>query len=530
MSTPDPSQPRPPADPRTSPTSRSPAAALAPPANAASGAHSGSSSPDAPALGDLALDDFRAAGHLLVDWIANHWATAEERPVLAAVRPGELRAALPAAAPEGPSEFASTLAEFERVLVPGLTQWGHGRYFAYFPCGFSLPGALADFLSTAVSQQAMLWRTSPAATELEEVTLGWLRDAMGLPATWEGVIYDTASTGIVHALAAAREARVAGIRTSGWAGSGAPRCRIYTGEHAHSSVDKAAITLGFGLASVRRIPAADDGGMRPDLLAAAVAEDREAGWLPLAVVATVGTTAAGSADPVAAVAELCAREDLWLHVDAAYAGPTLLLPEHRGPFTGVERADSLIVNPHKWLWVPFDCSLLYSPRLDLLRQAFALTPEYLRTAETGQVKNLMDTGFQLGRRFRALKLWTVLRTFGLEGLRARLREHLRLAHELAGWVDADPHFTRAAPVGFSVVCLRATPPHLAGDGEREDAFNERLLAAVNASGEAFLSHARLAGRIVLRVAIGNLRTSASDIAHLWALLRQKAAELAADDR
>jgi aromatic-L-amino-acid decarboxylase len=480
-----------------------------------------------PNLGDIPTPQFREAGHQLVDWIADYLDGLDARPVLPRVRPGEIRAGLPGAAPEAGEPFERILADFERVLVPGLTLWNHPRYFAYFPCGFSAVGALADFLSAAVSQQAMLWRTSPAATELEEVALGWLRDAMGLPAAWEGVIYDTASTGIVHALAAAREEAIPEVRARGLAGRELPPVRVYAPEHAHSSVDKAAITLGLGHEALRRVAADAAHRLIPEALAAAVAEDRAAGVAPLAVVATVGTTASGSSDPVAAVAELCARERIWLHVDAAYAGAAMLLPERRGEFAGVERADSLIVNPHKWLFTPFDLSVLYTPKMDRLRQAFALTPEYLKTSEAPEVKNLMDTGFQLGRRFRALKLWTVLRFFGLEGIRARLAEHLRLAALFAGWVDADPGFERAAPVGFGVVCFRAVPAALEGDGAGQDAFNERLLEAANATGEVFLSHARLGGRHVLRLAVGNLRTTEHDVRRCWELLGRLAAELAA---
>lgn len=473
-------------------------------------------------FGDIRTEQFRAAGHQLVDWIADYLDSLDGRPVLPRVKPGEIRVALPDAAPEAGEPFEAILDDFERLLVPGLTLWNHPRYFAYFPCGFSAVGALADFLSTAVSQQAMLWRTSPAATELEEVALGWLRDAMGLPAGWEGVIYDTASTGIVHALAAAREEAVPEVRAHGLAGRTLPPVRIYASEHAHSAADKAAITLGLGQQALRHIVADAAHRMRPDALAAAIAEDRAAGIAPLAVVATVGTTAAGASDPVPAIADLCARERLWLHVDAAYAGAAMLLPERRGDFAGVERADSLIVNPHKWLFTPFDLSVLYTPKMDLVRRAFALTPEFLKTREAAEVKNLMDTGFQLGRRFRALKLWTVLRSFGLEGIRARLAEHLRLAGLFAEWVDADPSFERAAPVGFGVVCFRAVPPALEGDGDAEDAFNERLLEAANATGEVFLSHARLGGRYVLRLAIGNLRTTEEDVRRCWNLLRRLA--------
>jgi aromatic-L-amino-acid decarboxylase len=467
-------------------------------------------------LGDMPDEEFRRAGHRLVDWITEDFARSLERPVLSQVAPGAIRAAVPDAAPERPEGFDAILADFERVLVPGLTQWRHPRYFAYFPCGFSAPGALADFLSTAMSQQAMLWRTSPAGTELEEVVLGWLRRALSLPDSFEGVIYDTASTSIVHALAAARQERFPAARTQGL--HGLPRCRVYCSEHAHSSADKAVITLGLGHDSLRRIPADDAMRMSAAALAAAVEEDLRDGIVPLAVVATVGTTSAGSVDPVPAIADLCARHRMWLHVDAAYAGAAAILPECRAEFAGVERADSFVVNPHKWLFTPLDLSAFYSPKMDVLRQAFALTPEYLKTTDPSAVKNLMDTGFQLGRRFRSLKLWIVMRTFGLEGLRARLREHLRLARLFASWVDADALFARVAPVGFGVVCFRVDAP---------DAVNERLLEELNASGEVFLSHTKLNGRHVLRMAIGNIRTTDADVARAWELIRARARLLSA---
>jgi aromatic-L-amino-acid decarboxylase len=470
---------------------------------------------------------FREDGHRLVDWLAEYFRWSLENPVLSRVRPGAIRAALPPAAPEEGEPFERILADFERVLVPGLTQWNHPGYFAYFPCGFSTPGALADFLSTAVSQQAMLWRTSPAATELEEVVLAWLRRALGLPEEFEGVIYDTASTAVVHALMTARHERAPEVRMRGLAGRGPGAFRVYCSEHAHTSVDKAVITLGLGHDNLRRIPADAEFRLRPDLLSAAIFEDRKAGHVPLAVVATVGTTSTTSVDPVPAIADLCARETLWLHVDAAYAGAAGLLPECRWAIEGMERADSFVVNPHKWLFTPFDLSAFYCRKMDLLRAAFGLTPEYLKTSEASDVRNLMDTGFQLGRRFRALKLWVVMRYFGLEGLRSRLREHLWLARLFAGWVDEDPGFERVAPVPFSVVCFRALTRGAGrdvgfSDGAALNAFNERLLSSLNDTGEFFLSHTGLGGRTVLRLAIGNIRTTEAEVRRVWERLRELA--------
>ncbi len=467
-----------------------------------------------PLAAEMPPGEFREDGHRLVDWLADYFRWSLDNPVLSKVKPGAIRAALPADAPEAAEPFERILADFERVLVPGLTQWNHPGYFAYFPCGFSMPGALADFLSTAVSQQAMLWRTSPAATELEEVVLSWLRRALGLPEVFEGVIYDTASTAVLHALATARHALAPEVRTSGLTGRGRGAFRVYCSEHAHSSVDKAVIVLGLGHENLRRIPADAEFRMRADLLAAAVADDRRAGHVPLAVVATVGTTSVASVDPVPAVADVCARERLWLHVDAAYAGTAAILPELRAAIDGMERADSFVVNPHKWMFTPFDLSAFYCRRMDLLRAAFSLTPEYLRTSETSEVRNLMDTGFQLGRRFRALKLWIVMRSFGLEGIRARLSEHVRLARLFASWVDADPGFERIAPVSFGVVCFRAVPRGVS-EGAPLNSYNERLLQALNDTGDVFLSHTSLGGRYVIRLAVGNIRTTETEVRRAW---------------
>lgn len=463
--------------------------------------------------------DFRAQAHRLADWIADYLEEPSRFPVLSRVRPGEIRDALPRIAPEHGESFDAIFADFERVIVPGLTHWNHPGFFAYFAITASAPGILAEFLSAALNQQAMLWRTSPAATELEEVTLAWLRALIGMPDTFEGVIYDTASISTLHALAAAREAAVPGVRAQGLAGrSDSPGVRVYCGEHAHSSVDKAVILLGLGHDSLIRIPADAEFRMQPALLAQAIAADRAAGRIPIAVVATVGSTSTTSVDPVEEIVRICAREQIWLHVDAAYAGVAAMVPGCEWILHGVDRADSLVVNPHKWLFTPFDLSVLYCRRMDVLRQAFALTPEYLKTTEgDAGVRNLMDTGIQLGRRFRALKLWMVLRHFGAEGLRSALAEHMRLARTFAAWVDASERFERVAPVPFSVVCFRVRD---AGDEQQA-----RVLDRVNASGEVFLSHTRLDGRYVLRLAIGHLDTHEAHVRRAWELLNSAAAEL-----
>jgi aromatic-L-amino-acid/L-tryptophan decarboxylase len=473
--------------------------------------------------GDMDPESFRREGYRVVDWIADYYAHPERYPVLSQLKPGDVRRSLPAEPPEQAEAFASILADFEKLIVPGITHWNHPGFFAYFAITGSGPGVLAELLSAALNAQGMLWRTSPSVTELEEVSLGWLRQLMGLPDAFEGVIYDTASISSLHALATAREASIARVRTAGMTGRPElPRYRVYCSDQAHSSIDKAVILLGLGHDSLCRVASDTDFRMRPDALEQAIAEDRAAGIVPMAVVATVGTTSTTSVDPVPAIADICARELAWLHVDCAYGGSAAIVPEYRHILDGVERADSMVVNPHKWLFTPFDLSAFYCRRMDLLRRAFSLTPEYLRTTEAGAVKNLMDTGVQLGRRFRALKLWMIVRYFGAEGLRARLVEHMRLAQLFAGWVDADPDFERLAPVPFSVVCFRANPHGQERTEAELEVLNQRLLDAMNATGEVFLSHTKLNGRFTLRLAVGNLRTEERHVARAWALARQLA--------
>jgi aromatic-L-amino-acid decarboxylase len=468
-------------------------------------------------LGDMPANAFRRSAHELADWISEYLAGShDDRPVLAQVGPGDIRRSLPTAAPEQGEPMEQILEDFERLLVPGLTQWNHPAFFAYFNSTGSAPGVLAEFLIAALNQQAMLWRTSPAATELEEVATGWLRGLLGLPESFEGVINDSGSSSTFHALLAAREAAVPNVRTHGL--FDVSRLRVYCSELAHSSVDKALMALGFGHIALTKIPVDDAYRMRVDALEAAITEDRAGGVLPVAVVATVGTTSTSSVDPVPAIASLCRQHAMWLHVDACYAGTAAMLPEHAHIFDGVAEADSVVVNPHKWMFTPMDLSVLFCRRMDTLRSALSLTPDYLETREAGAVNNLMDTGIALGRRFRALKLWMVMRFFGAEGLRARLREHIRLAHEFALWVEADPNFELMAPAPLSLVCFRAAPRGL--DETGLNALNEELLERVNASGEAYLSHTRLRGRYVLRLAVGHIRTTESHVAQTWRLLRE----------
>lgn len=474
---------------------------------------------------DMPLEEFRRFGHQVVEWIADYLAGIERYPVLARVRPGEIRRRLPAHPPREGEPFEAILRDFEQIILPGITHWNHPGFMAYFAITGSGPGILGELLAAALNVNAMLWKTSPAATELEQVALDWLRQMLGLPPEFEGVIYDTASISSLCALAAAREAVGLGVRERGLAGL--PRLRLYMSEEAHSSIEKGAILLGLGQAGVRKIPTDEAFRMDVKALERAIEEDQAAGWRPFCVVATVGTTSTTSSDPVAEIARVCERYRLWLHVDAAYAGAAAIVPEFRHVLDGCDRADSLVVNPHKWLFTPIDLSAFYCRRMDVLRRAFSLVPEYLRTEEE-QVRNFMDYGPQLGRRFRALKLWMVLRYFGQEGLVARIREHIRLAQQFAAWVDADPDFERLAPAPLSTVCFRARPRGWARSEADLDLFNEALLQAVNATGECFLSHTRVRGRLALRLAIGNMRTSERHVRRAWELLRAHAARLQAE--
>ncbi len=468
---------------------------------------------------DLPPEEFRAAMHRVADLVADYLEGVGDRPVLPLVSPGEVRRALPASPPEGPEPIDAILDDYLRLIEPNVTHWNHPGFLAYFSITGSGPGILGETLAAALNVNAMLWRTGPAPTELEERVCEWLARMMDLPPDFRGHINDTASSSSLVALAAARH-RLPGldVRVQGLAGRPeVPALTVYCSDQAHSSIDKSAIVLGVGQENVRRI--ASDGAFRMSIpaLAEAVARDRAAGRLPMAIVATVGTTSTTSVDPVPEIADLCAREGIWLHVDAAYAGAAAICPEHRALMPGIERADSLVVNPHKWLFTPVDCSVLFVRDLGLLKGAFSLVPEYLRTAESSEVTNLMDLGFQLGRRFRALKLWLVIRAFGAEGLRERIRGHCAMARDLAARIEADPRFELAAPVPFSTVCFRARLPGT-GTPQDQDRFNERLMARVNAAGPFFLSHTALQGRYILRAAIGNLRTEPAHIAALWELL------------
>ena len=458
------------------------------------------------------VEDFRRAGHEAVEWIAEYLSNLGKYPVVAEVKPGELVDALPRSAPVQGEPFEAIMRDFDRVIMPAVTQWNHPRFFAYFACTGSTPAILGEMLAAALNTNGLHWKTSPAVAELEQVTLDWLRQWLGLAEGWFGMVYDTASVSTMHAIAAARELAAPDIRTNG----GAPNLVLYTSDQSHSSVEKGAITLGIGQNNVRKVPVDSEFRARPDALATMVEQDRAAGKRPFCVVATVGTTSSTSVDPVPAIADIAEKYGMWLHVDAAYAGAAAILPEHRHILNGVERAHSLVFNAHKWLLTPIDLSAFYTRRPDILRRAFSLIPEYLRSEEDPRAHNLMDYGISLGHRFRALKLWFVMRYFGLERIQAMLRLHIQLAQQFAQLVDNHSAFERVAPVPFSTVCFRY---------KGSDQENKAIINKVNASGRVFLSDTVLNGKSVLRLSVGNLATGWDDVQEAWELIQQAANEI-----
>jgi aromatic-L-amino-acid decarboxylase len=484
----------------------------------------------APALGDMSKEEFRRFGHELIDWVADYLERVEDLPVLSQIEPGDLKAQLPTSPPETGEAMEEIIKDVDRLIVPALTHWNHPSFFAYFATSTSAPGIFGELLSAAFDNKAMLWRTSPASTELEEVTLDWLRQMMGLDAGMTGIIYDTASVSSMHAIAAAREGVELRIREEGMSGrNDLPLLRVYVSEQAHSSIEKGVITLGLGQRGLRKIPTDAEFRMDAKALAAAIEEDKANGFVPFCVVATVGTTSTSSIDPIAEIVPIGEKHAMWLHVDAAYAGSAAVVPELRHILKGCERADSLAVNPHKWLFTPFDLSVLYCRHMDLLRRAFSLVPEYLRTPEQETVRSGSDYGVQLGRRFRALKLWMIIRYFGHEGLAARIREHCRLAKLFASWVEDDPNWELMAPLSLALVCFRACPPIDGVDeaidearlNARLDVLNEAVMHGVNATGKALLSHTKLNDKLTLRLSIGNIRTTEKHVRQVWDLLREQ---------
>jgi aromatic-L-amino-acid decarboxylase len=463
-------------------------------------------------LGDIPAADFRAQLHQIADWIADYRENISRLPVAPTAEPGSIQTALLAAPPEDGESFDRLFAEFKKIIFPGVVHWGHPEFMGYFGSTSTAPGIEGEIIAAALNVNAMTWRTCPAATELETVVVDWLRQWLCLPNEFSGVVYDTASIGIMHALAVAREEAAEDVRSRGLTGRpDIPQFRIYTSDQAHSSVEKAAIALGLGEKNVRRIPSDSRFRLSVEALRDAIAADLAANLKPLAVVATVGTTSTASVDPVADIAQVCRDHKMWLHIDGAYGAGLALLPEHRWVTAGWNQADSIVVNPHKMLFVPFDFSVLYVRKIERLRRVFALVPDYLRGDTIDAERNYMDYGVQLGRRFRALKAWMVFRTFGRSGIAARIREHLRLAGLFADWIKSDPRFELAAPVNMGVVCFRAVGG---------DTANSAMVEAINASGRAYLTQTRLNGRTAARLGLGNILTTEEHLRNVWQLIRK----------
>lgn len=467
-------------------------------------------------LGDIPPDVFRKHLHEVADWIADYRENIAELRISPAAKPGAIIAALPTAAPETGEPLEQIFADIERLILPGVMHWAHPQFVGYFGATTTAPGILAEMIAAALNINAMTWRTSPVATELETVVLDWLRQWLGLPDDFGGVVYDTASISTMHALAAAREEASTSVRTLGLSGRAElPIFRIYVSDQAHSSIDKGAIALGLGEHNVRKIASDSEFRMNVAALREAIAADRRKEFKPLAVVATVGTTSTASVDPVREIAAVCREHQMWLHIDAAYGGGLALLPECRWVVDAFDLADSVVINPHKMLFVPFDFSALYVREIERLRRVFTLVPEYLRGDAAGAEINYMDYGVQLGRRFRALKAWMVWRTFGREGLAARIRDHLRLAQLFATWVREDERFELSAPVVMGVVCFRLNN----GSGAEADRRNAQIVETINAGGETYLMQTKLRGRTVMRVGLGNLLTTDAHLQRVWEIIR-----------
>lgn len=471
---------------------------------------------------DIPSTTFKRYANRAADWISNYLEGMDQYPVLAQTKPGEIKSNLPAHPPEKPEAYEQIFSDFDRIILPGITHWNHPRFFAYFSITGSYPGIIGELLSSALNVNAMLWKTSPSATELEEVVLNWLRQMLGLPENFDAVINDTASVGSLCAMAAAREFVSLDIRNKGLTGrNDLPRLRMYTSDQAHSSIEKAAIVLGIGQENIVKIPSDEKYRMNAGALEAAIKTDIAQGMKPTCVIATIGTTSTTSIDPVDEIAARCQKYHIWFHVDAAYGGSAAVIPEMRNLFSGWEKADSIIVNPHKWLFTPIDCSVLFCRRPEILKQAFSLTPEYLRTAEADNVKNYMDYGVALGRRFRALKLWMVIRSLGTEKITNILREHIAFAQKLSSLIERHPSFELLAPTPFSTLVFRFVPGKETPQFEL-NTLNEILLNEINKTGKVFLSHTKLHGNYGIRLAIGNIKTTWDDVELAWEIVQEKA--------
>jgi aromatic-L-amino-acid decarboxylase len=497
-------------------------------------------------LGDIPPKEFRKQLHELADWIADFRENLGSLKVAPNDKPGAILAALAAKPPEEGQPFDKILSDIDRLIVPGMVHWSHPMFLGYFGWTTTAPAILGEIVTAPLNVNAMTWRTSPAATELETLVIDWIRQWMDLPPEFGGVVYDTASVGVMHALAVAREEAAPTVRKRGLVGAGSPVFRIYASEQAHSSAEKAAIALGLGEENVRRVPTDAEFRLDTDALREMVARDVRENFKPLAVIATVGTTSTASVDPVPEIARICRESKMWFHIDGAYGAGFAILPENKSLTSGWSEADSIVVNPHKSLFVPLDFSVLYVRDLERLRRVFTLVPEYLRGDTVDAQKNYMDYGIQLGRRFRALKAWVIFRNFGRAGMAARLREHIRLANLFAGWIKEDNDFELAASVSLGVVCFRfvgrdgspsrpshAVRPEIASshanrpNESRIDQLNGEIVETINASGRAYLTQTKLRGRTVMRIGLGNVLTTEEHLQKAWKLIGETANRLAA---
>jgi len=464
---------------------------------------------------DMPIEDFRKSGYELVDWIANYLENVEEFPVVSQVNPGDIKNKLPKYPPQKSEQMSDVFADIDKIIMPGITHWNHPNFMAYFNATSSGPGILAELLIAGLNNNGMLWKTSPALTELEEVTLNWFREMIQLPEKFWGIIYDLASISSLHAIAAAREQ--AKETNSNFNLS---KLRIYTSEHAHSSIEKAVKTLGLSDSALVKIKVDNSFKMIPHELQKAIKEDLENDLQPFCIVATIGTTSTTSIDPVEEIVKINDKYKLWLHVDAAYAGTAAILPELNYILNDVEKADSIVINPHKWLFVPIDLSILYTTKPEILKRAFSIVPEYLKTEVEDKVTNYMDYGIQLGRRFRSIKLWFVIRYFGVEGLQNIIRDHIRLGQKFANLIDNENMFERLAPTPFSAVCFRAVPISNMTEEELND-FNKTLMDEINDSGKLYLSHTKLNGKFTIRLVVSGIRTTEANLDNAWKLIKEK---------
>jgi aromatic-L-amino-acid/L-tryptophan decarboxylase len=475
-------------------------------------------------LGDMHDIEFRKNGYKLVDWIADYLTNIEKYPPLSQVNPGDIFNKIPQTPPTQGEDIENVLADVDKILINGITHWNHPGFMAYFNSTSSGPGILAELLTAGLGVNGMLWKTSPAFTELEKSMMNWFRQMVVLPENYWGIIYDTASTSSMHAIASAREQLNLGFRENGMTGrSDVPKIILYCSEHAHNSIDKGALTLGIGLDGIRKIPVNDKFEMIPEKLELAIKEDLSKGYKPFCVVATVGTTSTTSVDPVEDIANITEKYNLWLHIDSAYAGVTAMIPEMKWVTKAWDRADSIVINPHKWMFTPMDLSVYFTRKPEILKRAFSLSAEYLKTNQDNEVDNLMDYGIQLGRRFRSLKLWFIIRYFGVDGLSSRIKNHISLAKEFKDWIELEKDFEIMAPVRFSTICFRYKPKNKNED--ELNILNENLLEKINASGKIFLSHTKLNGKFVIRLTIGSIRHEKRNVVDAWKLIKNLAKEL-----